>query len=135
MGLAAKLWERLRGGNLKSFAESGGRLVHWVREDDNSWSEGAPRPFLLFLMLFGAAMVTVSLFGEQGWFAYRSLAGQTRQLREEAGALDAREQELTRQIRALRSDPAAIERLARERLGLVKPGETVIQLPTSVKTE
>jgi cell division protein FtsB len=135
MGWIRQWWGRVREGRLGPIAERGERLVHWVREDDNSWSEGAPRPFLLFLMLFGAAMVTVSLFGEQGWFAYRSLAGQTRQLREEAGALDAREQELTRQIRALRSDPAAIERLARERLGLVKPGETVIQLPTSVKTE
>jgi len=109
--------------------------VRWVREDDNSWSNGAPRAFLLFLMLFGVAMVAVSLFGDQGLFAYRSLAGQARQLREDVTALDAREQELTGQIRALRSDPASIERLARRKLGLVKPGETVIQLPAPEKPE
>jgi cell division protein FtsB len=135
MGWTRQWWERLGGGRLRPIAAQGERLVHWVREDDNTWSERAPRPFLLFLILFGAAMVAVSLFGDQGLFAYRSLAGQTRQLREEVSALDAREQELARQVRALRSDPAAIERLARQKLGLVKPGETVIQLPAPVKPE
>jgi cell division protein FtsB len=135
MGLAAKLWERLRGGNLKSFAESGGRLVHWVREDDNSWSQAAPRPFLLFLLLFGVAMVAISLFGDQGLFAYRTLAAQARQLRIEVDALEIQEQALSRQINALRSDPAAIERLARLRLGLVRPGEIVIELPASTEPE
>ena len=32
---------------------------------------------------------------------------------------------LTAEIAALRSDPAAIERIAREELGLARPGETV----------
>ena len=135
MGWTRQWRELVHGGWLKPIAEQGERLVRWVREDDNTWSEGAPRPFLLFLILFGAAMVTVSLFGEQGLFAYRSLAGQARQLRQEVGALDAREQELARQIRALRGDPATIERLARQKLWLVKPSETVIQLPAPEKSE
>ena len=33
--------------------------------------------------------------------------------------------QLAEEISALRSDPQAIERLAREELGLVRPGETV----------
>jgi cell division protein FtsB len=122
-------WDRLRQGRLRPLAQQGARLVHWLREDDGSWNDGAPRPFLLFLMLFGTAMVAISLFGDQGLFAYRSLVGQSRQLHQEVDTLLAREQDLTRQIHALRTDPAAIERLAREKLGLVKPGETVIQLP------
>jgi cell division protein FtsB len=32
---------------------------------------------------------------------------------------------LAAEIRALRSDPRAIERIAREQLGLARPGETV----------
>jgi cell division protein FtsB len=38
-----------------------------------------------------------------------------------------RSRQLESSIRALRTDPRAIERLAREKLGYVKPGETRIQ--------
>ena len=122
-------WARLRQGRIKPLTDQGERLVDWVREDDGSWNDSAPRPFLLFLLLFGTAMVAISLFGDQGLFAYRSLVAQQRQLRLDVVTLESREQELTRQIHDLRSDPAAIERIARQKLGLVKPGETVIQLP------
>jgi cell division protein FtsB len=74
-------------------------------------------------------MFLVSLFGDQGLFAYRSLRGEAVSLRDEVGALKIKQQDLGREIRLLRGDPATIERLARERLGLVKAGEIVIQLP------
>lgn len=119
---------RMRHGRLKPIADQGERLVEWVREDDGSWNDNAPRPVLLFLLLFGTAMVAVSLFGDQGLFAYRSLKSQAHELRREIGNLERRELDLTREIRGLRTDPAAIERLARQKLGLVKPDETVIQL-------
>jgi cell division protein FtsB len=35
---------------------------------------------------------------------------------------------LTREVKALRSDPAAMERAAREDLGLVRPGERVYRV-------
>lgn len=50
----------------------------------------------------------------------RDIAG----LREEAGRL-------TKTIDRLRTDPEYIEQLARESLGLVKPGEKVLKLPPS----
>jgi cell division protein FtsB len=129
MGRARERWERLRSGRLRFAMDRWDALVRWLREDDGSWSESAPRPFLLFLALFGVAMLAISLFGDQGLFAYRSLTLQARQLRVEVAALEQREQDLTHQVHALRSDPAAIEKLARQKLGLVRPGETVIQLP------
>lgn len=45
-------------------------------------------------------------------------------LREETGRL-------TKTIDRLRTDPEFIEQLARESLGLVKPGEKVLKLPPS----
>lgn len=45
-------------------------------------------------------------------------------LREETGRL-------TKTIDRLRSDPEYIEQLARESLGLVKPGDKVLKLPRS----
>ena len=121
--------ERLRQGRLKPITDQWDQLRSWLREDDGSWNDSAPRPFLLFLSLFGVAMLAISLFGDQGFFAYRSLSGQAHQLRKEVADLQSREEALAFQIHALRTDPAAIEKLARQKLGLVKPGELVIQLP------
>jgi cell division protein FtsB len=42
-----------------------------------------------------------------------------------------RGRQLETAIRALKTDPRALERLAREKLGYVKPGETRIQFETS----
>jgi cell division protein FtsB len=71
------------------------------------------------------ALVVGSLFGDRGilhLLAQRqraeALAGEIEELRSENGRLAA-------DIAALRTDPRAIERLAREELGLVRPGETV----------
>ena len=132
MGLRSRTadWaRRMRMGPLRPVADRWAALLGWLREDDASWNDSAPRPLVLFLTLFGVGMVAISLFGDQGFFAYRSLQAQARTLKQEVRALESREEDLTRQIHALRSDPAAIERVAREKLGLAKPGEIVIQLP------
>jgi cell division protein FtsB len=119
----------LRQSRFRLVAERWDLLRQWLGDDDGSWNDSAPRPFLLFLALFGVAMIAISLFGDQGLLAYRSLSSQAWSLRQEVADLEGREADLARQIRALRSDPAAIETLARQKLGLAKPGETVIQLP------
>ncbi len=43
--------------------------------------------------------------------------------------LEEENQQLKEEIKALKSDPNAIERVAREELKMVKPGEVVITLP------
>jgi len=53
-----------------------------------------------------------------------SLEREIATLREETGRL-------TKTIDRLRSDPEYIEQLARESLGLVKPGDKVLKLPRS----
>jgi len=106
-----------------------GRLRDWLREDDGTWHEGAPRPFLLFLLVFGVGIVTISLLGDQGLLAYYGLRREEVALRRDIDRLERRDLDLTGRIRALRSDPQYVEMLARQRLGLVKPGETVLQLP------
>jgi len=106
------------------------RLRVWLRDDDGSWREGAPRPFLLFLLIFGAGIGLVSLLGDQGWVAYRRLQQEESGLRAELRHLERESVELAQKVQALKSDPQYIEMLARQRLGLVKPGETVIELNT-----
>ncbi len=91
--------------------------------------ETAPRSLALFLALFLGGLVLISLLGDQGLIAYRRLQGQAAHLRGEVALLQARRVALGARIRALREDPAYIELVARRRLGLVRPGETIVQLP------
>jgi cell division protein FtsB len=48
--------------------------------------------------------------------------------------LDAENRKLEAEVAALRNDPKAAEKVAREKLNLVRPGEVVIMLPEGWKT-
>jgi cell division protein FtsB len=71
------------------------------------------------------ALVVGSLFGDRGILYLVAQREKTVALRRELDELRLENGRLADQIRALRTDPRAIERLAREELGLARPGETV----------
>jgi cell division protein FtsB len=48
----------------------------------------------------------------------------------EVDALRAKQAELTRTVDRLRNDPLYIEKLAREEMGMVREGETVLKFPS-----
>lgn len=113
-GAPVRLWQRWQAWLADAEAVAAGRL---------------PRFFLLFLLLFGVGMLLMSLVGDQGLIAYYGLRRDADHLRADVTRLEAQRVELKEQIQALRDDPDYIAYLARTRLGLVKPGETVLQLP------
>jgi cell division protein FtsB len=80
---------------------------------------------LLFSVIVFIALVVGSLFGDGGILQLWEERARTEALEHEIQRLRVRNSELAEEIHALRSDPQAIERLAREELGLVRPGETV----------
>jgi cell division protein FtsB len=97
-----------------------------------SWERsafGLPRALLSFLVLFALGMLLISLVGNQGLIAYSMLRAERQTLQQDVEALHARELALAREIEALRGSPAYIEQVARRKLGFVKPGEIVVQLP------
>ncbi len=59
---------------------------------------------------------------------YVSLATEVRRMEGENARLESENAALAREARALRSDPAALERAAREELRFVRPGERVYWL-------
>jgi cell division protein FtsB len=71
------------------------------------------------------ALVVGSLFGDRGILYLVDQRARTEALAREIEELRAENGRLAGEISALRSDPRAIERLAREELGLARPGETV----------
>lgn len=82
---------------------------------------------VVIFLLFLAGLLIVAVW-------YLPLVQHNERMRKEILRLDTqiqKEEETGRQLRAsidaLRFDPKAVERLARERLGYAKPGETVIR--------
>lgn len=65
---------------------------------------------------------------EGGFRRYVRLSQDVKTLKERNQRLSDDNTRLRREVEALRDDPRALERAAREELGLVKPGEIVFSL-------
>ncbi len=74
-------------------------------------------------------MIVTALFGKKGVMdlrrSRRSLAAREERIRE----LEAERDRLQAEIQRLESDPRAVEKAAREKLGLAAPGEKVVVDP------
>ncbi len=69
------------------------------------------------------------LFGANGTVAYGKKRAEYQSLEQDVGELQKENEELQKHVEALKSDPAAIEREAREQLHYTKPGEVVYVAP------
>ena len=71
------------------------------------------------------ALVVGSVFGDRGLLSLIEMRRQVQSLGQEVETLRAENARLVGDIAALRQSPRAIERLAREELGLARPDEVV----------
>lgn len=78
----------------------------------------------LFLIL--AASLLNALFGDRGFLEMLNARQLLLSLENEVDGIEVRNQLLLEEIRALKSSPLAVERLAREQLGLARPGEIIL---------
>ena len=79
------------------------------------------------------ALVVGSLFGDRGYLQLMVRRQHEEALAREIEQLRAENARLAAEIHALRADPRAIERIAREELGLARAGETVFILPARAR--
>jgi cell division protein FtsB len=79
--------------------------------------------------LLTVAMLLLAVFNEKGALEVHAQANKLNVIESQISKLDSDNKQLTADIQALRSDPNAIEKLAREELKLVKPGEIVLVTP------
>jgi cell division protein FtsB len=66
------------------------------------------------------------LYGPNGTVVYKAKKAEYERLRLEIADETQQQQELQYQVKALQSDPKAIEKEAREQLGYVRPGEKIL---------
>ncbi len=69
------------------------------------------------------------VFGDRGFLAMRRSQREAERLEQEISKLNEENRRISADIEALKSDPAAIERIARDEMGLARPGELVFTLP------
>lgn len=79
-------------------------------------------------VLVALVLAAASAMAEGGFRRYWRLSGDVQSLNERNRKLADDNARLRREVDALRDDPRAIERAAREELGLVRPGEIVFSL-------
>lgn len=102
------------GGGAAPFA---GRISEFLRHNLN-WLLGAALALLLLQ----------DIFGTHGLIAMRRSQQEAAQVQKEITQIDEENRKLEEHVRALKSDPAAIERIAREEMGLARPGEYIFKI-------
>jgi len=87
------------------------------------------------VVAFGVCLLLFGMFGDDhGVRAIVQARRDARALSASIAALRAENTSLQQRVDALRSDPAAIEAVARETLGMAKPGELVVTRPAMVSS-
>jgi cell division protein FtsB len=69
------------------------------------------------------------IFGANGMVVYQGKKSEYRVLQKDADQLQKENQQLSERIKALKTDPSAIEKEAREQLHYARPGEVIYLTP------
>ena len=91
--------------------------------------------WILLTLLFLAAIILDAFFSESGILQVWTLEEEYKLLAVEISHLEGENAELEEEIEELRARPEAIERVAREQLGFVKPGEDTFLFPAPTEEE
>ena len=83
------------------------------------------------LMLLVAVLVVHDIFGEHGFLAMRRTEKEIVTVRQNINRLNQENLKLADEVKALKSDPQLIEKIARDELGLARPGEVMAFLQQS----
>jgi cell division protein FtsB len=88
------------------------------------------RNFNWFLAAGFALLLLQDIFGTHGVLAMRRTQQEATKIRMEINQLDDENRKLQERVKALKSDPATIERIARQEMHLYRPGELVFETHT-----
>lgn len=81
------------------------------------------------LGLFVLALMVHDVFGTHGFLAMRRTRNEIEKVQNEIDRLNKENRQLADEVKALKTDPRYIEKIAREDLGLAKDGEVIIKIP------
>ena len=81
------------------------------------------------LLILSIVSVPLSILDDEGLPRYRALKDELSEIERVNERLGRDVEQLDREVQALRSDPEAIERIARDELGMIRADEILFQFP------
>ena len=82
-----------------------------------------------FFALVFCLLVLQDVFGAHGLMAMHRSKTQIEAIQAKIARLDEENKDLQQRIQNLKTDPSTIEKIARDRMGLARPGELIFSLP------
>lgn len=76
-----------------------------------------------------ALLLLQDVFGNHGVLAMRRSQQEAREVQKQINQMNEENRQLEAKVKALKTDPQAIERIAREEMGLARPGEYIFKIP------
>jgi cell division protein FtsB len=86
------------------------------------------------LLVFAFVGLPLRIFSQDGYPRYDKLRLQLARTQRETKDLERRISKLRMEVSALTNEPSAVERIARDELGLVREGELLFQFPPDDST-
>ncbi len=86
-------------------------------------------PALLGLLVL--VLVVHDIFGTHGYLAMRRTQQEIERVTADMEQLNKENLQLEQEVKELKTDPHKIEKIARDELGLARPGEVIIKIPRS----
>ncbi|GJL78368.1 MAG: hypothetical protein NPINA01_13570 [Nitrospinaceae bacterium] len=87
---------------------------------------------LLLTFSFFVLLILIAVFHDEGILTVLKLQDQMTELKKSNTVLYEKNLKIHADIEALKSNPLAVEKLAREKFNWVKPGETVYQIVQTI---
>jgi cell division protein FtsB len=74
-------------------------------------------------------MIVHDVFGTHGFLAMRRTQSEIKKVQADLEQLSKENEALEQEVKDLKTDPKLIEKIARDDLGLARPGEVIIRIP------
>lgn len=87
------------------------------------------------LGLLVVAMIVHDVFGTHGFLAMRRTQSEIKKVQANLDKLSKENDALAQEVKDLKTDPRLIEKIARDDLGLARPGEVIIRIPQGQELE
>ena len=87
------------------------------------------------LVIFVVVLVVHDIFGPHGFLVMRRKQQEIQKVNAQLERLNKENAALEQNVKDLKTDPQTIRKIAREELGLAKPGEIIIKLPAQTLPE
>ncbi len=93
------------------------------------------RNAVFVLALLGLVLLMHEIFGHNGYLTLRRQKKEYTELQHKIKTLDQNNDQLAQKIKALKINPEAVEKQARDQLHLAKPGELIYMLPDKQRAQ